>query len=98
MRPTSNEYFLGVDMTPIIIPLREFPNETYLTISAVPQTPIVDSVPESRLVMSWWEREVKIWRIEELGYDGAESCLLPTEEGGRGRKLVSKIMLSVGPL
>ncbi|PWW79868.1 WD40 repeat-like protein [Tuber magnatum] len=87
----------GVDMTPIIIPLRQFFDEAQLEIPAVPQSPIVTSVPESRLIMSWWEREVKIWRIQELGYDekkGDELYLFPGEEEGRGRKLLSRIVLA----
>ncbi|CUS10651.1 unnamed protein product [Tuber aestivum] len=88
----------GVDMTPIIIPLRQFLDEAQLEIPAVPQSPIVTSVPESRLIMSWWEQEVKIWRIQELGYDenkGDELYLFPGEEEGRGRKLLSRIVLAV---
>ncbi|CAZ79716.1 unnamed protein product [Tuber melanosporum] len=87
----------GVDMTPIIIPLRQFLDESHLTIPAVPQSPIVTSVPESRLIMSWWEQEIKIWRIQELGYDenkGDELYLFPGEEEGRGRRLLSRIVLA----
>jgi len=89
---------LGVDMTPIIIPLRQFLDEAHLEIPALPQSPIVTSVPESRLIMSWWEQEVKIWRIQELGYDenkGDELYLFPGEEEGRGRELLSRIVLAV---
>jgi U3 small nucleolar RNA-associated protein 4 len=95
----ANDGGEGVDMTPIIIPLRQFSNENHLTFPAVPQEPIVTSVPESRLIMSWWEREVKIWRIEELGYDsnlrGDELYMFPGEQEERGRKLLSRMVLSV---
>lgn len=86
-------------MTPIVIPLRQFGAEHHLTLPAIPQTPAVTTVPENRLVVSWWEREIKIWRIEELNSDrrGDEMYLFPAEEEERGRKLVSRIMLDVCP-
>ncbi|KAH0613784.1 uncharacterized protein H6S33_005670 [Morchella sextelata] len=82
----------GVDMTPIVIPLRQFAAEHQLALPAIPQTPIVTTVPEHRLMMSWWGREIKIWRIEEL--DGDEMYPLTDQEEERGRKLISRIMLN----
>jgi hypothetical protein len=80
-------------MTPIVIPLRQFAAEHQLALPAIPQTPIVTTVPEHRLMMSWWGREIKIWRIEEL--DGDEMYPLTGQEEERGRKLISRIMLNV---
>lgn len=84
-------------MTPIVIPLRQFSAEHHLTLPAIPQSPVVTTVPETRLMMSWWEREIKIWHIEGLNSDrrGDEMYLFPGEEDERGRKLVSRIMLDV---
>lgn len=86
-------------MTPIVIPLRQFGVEHHLTLPAIPQTAIVTTVPESRLMMSWWEREIKIWRIEELNSDRNrdEMYLFPGEAEERGRKLLSRIVLDVCP-
>ncbi|KAL7275932.1 U3 small nucleolar RNA-associated protein 4 [Rhizina undulata] len=86
----------GVDMTPIVIPLRNFGNEFHLTIPGTPQSPILSTVPQSRLMMSFWEREVKVWRIEELNQVARndELYLYPGEEEERGRKLLSRIMLN----
>lgn len=84
-------------MTPIVIPLRQFNIEHHLTLPAIPQTPIVTTIPESRLMMSWWEREIKIWLIEELNSDRRrdEVYLFPGEAEERGRKLLSRIILDV---
>lgn len=84
-------------MTPIVIPLRQFGAENHLTLPAIPQTPVVTTVPQSRLMMSWWEREIKIWRIDELdsGQRRDEMYLFPGEAEERGRKLLSRIMLEV---
>lgn len=80
-------------MTPIVIPLRQFGAEHQLALPTIPQTPIIITVPEHRLMMSWWGREIKIWRIEEL--DGDEMYPLTGQDEERGRKLISRIMLNV---
>ncbi|KAI5805048.1 WD40-repeat-containing domain protein, partial [Geopyxis carbonaria] len=80
----------GVDMTPIIVPFRNFTTENHLTLPLVPQSPIVTSVPESRLIMSQWEREIKIWKLEELSEELPQNL----ENPDQGRKLLSRIILS----
>ncbi|KAI9706717.1 MAG: U3 small nucleolar RNA-associated protein 4 [Candelina mexicana] len=53
----------GLDTTPIIIPLREFGNEEHRTLSSLPQNPVLQSSPSQRLILSWWNRELNIWRL-----------------------------------
>ncbi|KAI5858968.1 WD40-repeat-containing domain protein [Tricharina praecox] len=81
----------GVDMTPIIIPFRGFTTENHRTLPLVPQNPIVTTLPDHRILMSFWEREVKIWKVEEL------SEVMPTDlnlgDEDQGRKLLSRIIL-----
>ena len=80
-------------MTPIIIPFRGFTTENHRTLPLVPQTPIVATIADSRILMSYWEREVKIWKIEEL------SEVMPLDQNlddeNQGRKLLSRIILGV---
>ena len=83
----------GVDMTPIIIPFRGFTTENHRTLPLVPQSPIVTTIPGSRILMSYWENEVKIWKIEELRE------IVPTNlnigEEDQGRKILCRIILGV---
>ncbi|KAJ9661112.1 U3 small nucleolar RNA-associated protein [Coniosporium apollinis] len=71
----------GLDTNPIIIPLREHGNEHFRTLSGLPQNPPVASAPGQRLLVSWWEREVSIWRIQPKGRQG------------KSRKLVARMAL-----
>ncbi|KAA8913749.1 WD40-repeat-containing domain protein [Sphaerosporella brunnea] len=80
----------GVDMYPIIIPFRAFTSETQRTLPFVPQNPVVVSVPEHRMLMSFWEHEVKIWKVEEL----SELMFEDMDSEDQGRKLLSRIVLS----
>ncbi|OBT95226.1 U3 small nucleolar RNA-associated protein [Pseudogymnoascus verrucosus] len=84
----------GPDATPIVLPLREFGAENQRMLPYLPQEPIVQSVPAKRLLMSWWDREVHIWRVSKLtqANDNAESDS-ESEERHRSRKLVAKVII-----
>lgn len=45
------------------MPLRGLGVENARTISGLPQHPVVQSAPHARLIVSWWDREIHIWRI-----------------------------------
>ena len=80
-------------MTPIIIPFRGFPPENHRTLPLVPQNPIVTALTDRRILMSFWEHEVKVWKIEELSE--VMSADLNLGEEDQGRKLLSRIILGV---
>lgn len=85
----------GLDTTPIIVPIREFGKEHHRTLSSLPQQPNVRSVPSRGLLVSWWDREVSIWRISgSAGKHDIESVLegLPQPPD---KKLVAKVLLQV---
>ncbi|KAI9773040.1 MAG: U3 small nucleolar RNA-associated protein [Geoglossum umbratile] len=84
----------GIDTTPVIIPLREFGLEYHQTLPGLPQYPAVQSAPEKRLLMSWWEREVWIWRISRPNRNSSSDDEADTSSSPSGRKLVAKITLS----
>ncbi|KAL8304816.1 hypothetical protein RB597_004155 [Gaeumannomyces tritici] len=65
----------GSDACPIVIPLREAGLENHRTLPHLPQAVPVASAPEARVVVSWWGREIQIWRLPErtpdpVGLDG----------------------------
>ncbi|KAF3936554.1 Cirhin [Dactylella cylindrospora] len=88
----------GVDMTPIVIPLRQFGQEYHYTLSALPQQQIcaTSSSANSRLLLAQFDREVKIWRINTI--DEVEAAddveLYGAADEDQGRKLVGGIMVN----
>ena len=66
----------GIDTNLVIIPMRGFWTEHHRTISGLPQLPPLVSAPRARIVMSWWERELSIWRVNKRDADGKAYTLL----------------------
>jgi U3 small nucleolar RNA-associated protein 4 len=55
----------GLDTNLVILPVRDFFQDYPRYISTLPQVPPVASASSSRLVLSWWEREINIWRFKK---------------------------------
>ncbi|MCJ1402791.1 U3 small nucleolar RNA-associated protein [Xylographa trunciseda] len=81
----------GVDAAPIIIPLREFGKEYTRSLPMFPSCPPVQSAPRKRLLTSWWDREIFIWRIGGIWGDSQTNGPAPDQR--QVRKLVAKIAL-----
>lgn len=80
-------------MSPVVTPFANFHNANHRTLQAIPQKPIVTGIPESRLLMSWYDREVKIWAIDEL--DNVTGTLQQPSLESTGRKLVCRLVMGV---
>ena len=78
----------GADVAPKVIPLREYGKENLRSLPSLPQTPPMTSAPRARLLVSWWERSVYVWRIAK------PSSVDNVPEPKRPRKLVAKINLN----
>ena len=85
----------GLDTKPILTPIQQFGKEYHRTLSALPQQPPVCSAPSKRLMVSWWDRGISIWRISKSlhAHDMFEGD--DESRGGRRTKLISKIELQV---
>lgn len=83
-------------MTPVVAPFADFMKSNHRVLPAIPQKPIVTCIPESRLLMSWYDREIKIWAIEKL--DNVTGALLNPGAENTGRKLISRLVLGVSEL
>lgn len=80
---------LGPDATPVVLPLREFGKEHHRKLSSLPQIPQLASSPSSRLVMSFWDREISIWRV-------SRGPISPYENAdGQRHRLVGKVLIQV---
>ncbi|KAF4553127.1 Hypothetical protein D9617_8g051400 [Elsinoe fawcettii] len=53
----------GGDTMPTVIPLRQLNKEMHRRLPNLPQIQPLVSAPQARLLVSWWERNVSIWRI-----------------------------------
>ncbi|CAI7580121.1 unnamed protein product [Penicillium bialowiezense] len=77
----------GPDATPIVLPLREFGKEHHRKLSSLPQIPQLTSAPSARLVMSFWDREVSLWRVSRGPTSLNESI------DGQRHRLVGKVLI-----
>lgn len=83
----------GLDTLLVITPVQEFGREHHRTVWSLPQEPCMESAPLKRLLLSWWDRELRLWTIEERQDIPEDEDGVYDERVPRGRKLVAKIML-----
>jgi U3 small nucleolar RNA-associated protein 4 len=81
---------VGPDASPTVVPLGQFGFENQRTLPSLPQETSLRSAPKQRLMMSWWEREVHIWRVSKTTVPNSEDSEEPVV---KGRKLVAKIFI-----
>lgn len=60
----------GLDTHPVLVPIRSFNTEHSRKLPALPQSPPIASAPRARLLVSWWDREVRIWRVNRRNTSG----------------------------
>ncbi|KAK9779669.1 putative Quinon protein alcohol dehydrogenase-like superfamily [Seiridium cardinale] len=82
----------GPDAQPIVLPLREAGMENHRTLSNLPQNTPLESAPRARMVVSWWDREVHIWRLQKpvkdiVDFAGIDSAVT------KNRKLLARILI-----
>ncbi|KAI1374326.1 WD40 repeat-like protein [Hypoxylon crocopeplum] len=82
----------GPDASPIILPLQKAGMENHRTLSHLPQDPPLQSAPKSRLIVSWWEREIYVWRLRQplrdlVDMSAGESAV------EKNRKLLARILI-----
>ena len=82
-------FIIGPDAAPVVLPLREFGKEHHRKLSTLPQTPQLTSATSRRLLMSFWDQEVRIWRVPR----GPTS--FQDNPDGQRYQLVRKILLQV---
>ena len=85
---------LGLDTNPILLPIRQFGKEHHRTLTSLPQQPPLLSVPEKRLVISWWDRQINIWAITKRRRHHARKQEFSELPNSQGRRLIAKVMLT----
>ncbi len=78
-----------------MLPLREFGMEYQRMLPCLPQEPAVQTATKKRLLMSWWDREICIWRISKISQSQSESSDSDSEAEmhRQSRKLVAKVIV-----
>ena len=77
----------GGDLAPIVTPMREYGKENIKTLPHLPQQPPVTSARHARLLVSWVDNSISVWRIAK------SQALEFSPEPEPPRKLVAKISL-----
>ncbi|KAI0198280.1 WD40 repeat-like protein [Astrocystis sublimbata] len=83
----------GPDATPIVMPLLKAGLENHRTLSFLPQDPPMQSAPKSRLIVSWWDREVSIWQLPNSLGDLADRSSDDTRDLAKNRKRLARILI-----
>ncbi|CCU74500.1 U3 snoRNP/WD40 family protein [Blumeria hordei DH14] len=79
----------GHDASPIVVPMSKFGFENHRALPFLSQDPTVRSASKVRLIVSWWDREVRIWKIKE----SSASNSAEGDDTAKGRQLVAKLYL-----
>ncbi|GAP84348.1 putative U3 small nucleolar RNA-associated protein [Rosellinia necatrix] len=82
----------GPDATPIVMPLQKAGIENHRTLSSLPQDPPLQSAYKSRLIISWWDREVSIWRVPNSLKDLADQTDR-SHDVAKNRKLLARVLI-----
>ncbi|KAM0283859.1 hypothetical protein ACHAQH_002240 [Verticillium albo-atrum] len=80
----------GPDASPVVLPLKELGRENHRTLQNLPQQPPLQSAAQARLIMSWWDREVNIWKLRQA-FDGVYNN--DAEDVDKNRKLLKTILI-----
>ncbi|KAK4636823.1 U3 small nucleolar RNA-associated protein 4 [Fulvia fulva] len=78
----------GADPVPVAIPLQEYGKENNRPLPTVPQQAPVISARHARLLVSWWGKDINIWRISRRAEVETSPELQPP------RRLVARITLN----
>lgn len=62
----------GIDTRPVVVPVQNFSDEFSRGLSSLPHTPPLVSAPDAPWVVTWWNCDLRIWRITPIAEGGGE--------------------------
>lgn len=75
-----------------MLPLRQAGMENHRTLSNLPQNAPLTSASKARLIVSWWDREIHIWRLQKPLKDIVDSAGVDSAVT-KNRKLLARILI-----
>ncbi|KAI0506921.1 WD40-repeat-containing domain protein [Xylaria bambusicola] len=82
----------GPDATPVVMPLQKAGIEEHRTLSSLPQDAPLKGAYNSRLIISWWNREVSIWRLPQ-SVEGLTDQSNNDQDVTQNRKLIARVLI-----
>lgn len=83
----------GIDTQPIVVPIRQFGQELSRGLPALPPAPPLISATDARLVVSWWNSEVRIWRVKRQE-DGTDKPKVVARLAMQGDENIASVSIS----
>ncbi|KAF1966986.1 WD40 repeat-like protein [Bimuria novae-zelandiae CBS 107.79] len=83
----------GIDTQPIVVPIRNFGKELHRGLPALPHSPPLVSAPDARLMVSWWNCEVRVWRVKAQD-DGVEKPKVVARLALQGEENISSVSIT----
>lgn len=59
----------GPDSNLVVVPLKEMGRENHRMVSSLPQQPPLISASKARFMVSWWDREIHLWLLQQSASD-----------------------------
>ncbi|TQV96409.1 small nucleolar ribonucleoprotein complex subunit [Cordyceps javanica] len=83
----------GPDSNLVVVPLKEMGREHHRMVSGLPQQPPLISASKARFMVSWWDREIHLWLLQQP----ASELTKPNGDGHldvhQNRKLLKTIVV-----
>lgn len=83
----------GPDSNLVIVPLKEMGRENHRTVSGLPQQPPLISASKARFMVSWWDREIHLWVLQQSASDLAKLNGENDYDINQNRKLLKTIVV-----
>ncbi|KAF2476447.1 small nucleolar ribonucleoprotein-like protein complex subunit [Lindgomyces ingoldianus] len=83
----------GIDTQPVVVPLRQYGRELSRKLPALPHEPPLVSASNARLLVSWWNTEVQIWRVKQY-LDVAKKPKLVARIALRGEENITSVTIT----
>ncbi|KAF2755120.1 WD40 repeat-like protein [Pseudovirgaria hyperparasitica] len=65
----------GLDANPVLVPIRDHGQQYSRTLPIVPHRPPMITSKRARMIVSWWDREARLYRIPHKAEDSTPSLL-----------------------